>query len=185
MHLVLVPMLALLVGAAFGVPIGFGLVWRAFGPAEAFGLPWGLLAMAGVAGVLRALLGVALACAWLMPLLLAVMAASAWLKRWGVPVLAISLGLAHKLLSKLYGITWIGDIGRGLLVNARQALMHGKPPRLHDSDQALAAVADAPRWFLGNALDALRDLGQPLFLFALVASAACFALLVWRRSRNG
>lgn len=182
MHLVLVPMLALLVGAAFGVPIGFGLVWRAFGAAEAFGLPWGQLALAGVAGVLRALLGVALACAWLMPLLLATMAASAWLKRWGVPVLAISLGLAHKLLSTLYGITWIGDIGRGLIVNARQALM---PPRIRHADQMLAAVADAPRWLFGNALDALRDLGQPLFLFALIASAACFALLVWRRSRNG
>ena len=46
-------------------------------------------------------------------------------------------------------------------------------------------MADAPRWFAGDAAAALRELGQPLALFALAASAACFALLVLRRSRSG
>jgi len=185
MHLLLVPLLALVVGAAFGVAIGIALVWKAMGVAEAFALPWGLLATAGAAALLRALLGVVLAVAWLMPLLLAVMAASAWLKRWGVPVLFVGGSIAHALLARLYGITWIGDVLRALLLQARSALFHGRPPQTHGSDAIILALQDAPGWLAADALAALRALAQPLFLFAIVASAGCFALLVWRRRRSG
>ena len=185
MHLVLVPLLALTLGALLSHVIGFALVWKVFGPAAAFALPWGMLVSAGAAGLARALLGVLLACAWLMPLLLLTMAASAWLKRWGVPVLGIALGIGHKLLAALYGVTLIGDTVGGLLVNARRAIVHDLPPRNHGVDATLAWLADASSWFLSDALAALRDLAQPLFLFALLASAAGFWLLVLRRSRNG
>ena len=186
MHLVLVPVLALLIGAAFSYLVGGALIWKAFGATEAFGLPWGALVGVGMAGLARALFGLLLACAWLMPLLLATMAASAWLKRWGTPVLALALSIGHKLLATLYGITVIGDTVVGLLVNAREAMVHGTPPSPKGgADMALAWLHDAPSWFFNDALMALRDLGQPLFLFALAASAACFALLVLRRSRNG
>lgn len=186
MHLVFVPLLALAIGAAFGYLIGGALVWKAFGAAAALGLPWGTLVVVGSAGLARGLLGVLLACAWLMPLLLATMAASAWLKRWGLPVLALVLAIGHKLLATFYGITVVGDSVAGLSINASRAMLHGKPPSPTGSaDMALAWLNDAPGWFLNDALMALRDLGQPLFLFALAASAACFALLVLRRSRNG
>lgn len=186
MHFVLVPVLALLIGAAFSYFVGGALVWKAFGAGEAFGLPWGTLVGVGIAGLLRALLGVLLACAWLMPLLLAVMAASAWLKRWGLPVLVLALSIGHKLLATLYGFTAIGDTVGGLLVNARQALIHGKPPSPNGgAEMAQAWLSEAPRWFFNDGLIALRDLGQPLFLFAIAASTVCFALLVLRRSRNG
>ncbi len=186
MHFVLVPLLALVIGAALSYLVGGALIWKAFGAAEAFGLPWGTLVGAGMAGLARALLGLLLACAWVMPLLLATMAASAWLKRWGTPVLALALSIGHKLLATLYGITAIGDTVVGLLVNARRAMVHGTPPSPRGgADMALAWLNDAPSWFFSDALMALRDLGQPLFLFALAASAACFALLVLRRSRNG
>ncbi|MES3012428.1 MAG: hypothetical protein V4750_01700 [Pseudomonadota bacterium] len=186
MHFVLVPLLALLVGAAFSYVVGAALIWKAFGAAEAFGLPWGTLVGVGMAGLARALLGLLLACAWVMPLLLATMAASAWLKRWGTPVLALALSIGHKLLATLYGVTVIGDTVVGLLVNVRRALVHGTPPSPKgDAEMALAWLNDAPIWFFNDGWMALRDLGQPLFLFALAASAACFALLVLRRSRNG
>ena len=186
MHFVLVPVLALLVGAAFSYLVGGALIWKAFGAAEAFGMPWLTLVGVGLAGLARALLGLLLACAWVMPLLLAVMAASAWLKRWGTPVLALVLSVGHKLLATLYGFTAIGDTVAGLLINARQALVHGTPPSPRGgAELAQAWLSDAPSWFLNDALMAVRDLGQPLFLFAIAASAACFALLVLRRSRNG
>ena len=186
MHLVLVPLLAVAIGALLSHLIGFALVWKVFGAAEAFALPWGALALVGTVGLVRALLGVLLASFWLMPLLLATMAASAWLKRWGMPVLALALTLGHQLLATLYGVTLIGDTLGGLVVNARRALVHGTPPRPRGSaDAALAWLADAPRWLAADGLAALRDLGQPLFLFALLASAACFGLLVLRRRRSG
>ena len=186
MHFVLVPLLALVIGAAFSYVVGAALIWKAFGAAEAFGLPWATLVGVGMAGLARALLGLLLACTWVMPLLLAVMAASAWLKRWGTPVLALALSIGHKLLATLYGITVIGDTVVGLLVNARQAMVHGTPPSPNGgAEMALVWLNEAPSWFVNDGLMALRDLGQPLFLFALAASAACFALLVLRRSRNG
>jgi len=185
-HLVLVPLLALVVGAAFSYLVGGALIWKAFGAAEAFGLPWATLAGVGLSGLVRGLLGVLLAAFWLMPLLLATMAASAWLKRWGTPVLALAMVIGHKLLATLYGITAVGDTVTGLLTNARRAMVHGNAPSPRGGvEMAQAWLADAPRWFFDDGLTALRDLGQPLFLFALAASAACFALLVLRRSRNG
>ena len=189
MHFVLVPLLALAIGAAFGWAIGFALVWKGIGGAAAFGLPWGTLVGVGAAGLARGLLGVLLACAWLMPLVLLAMAASAWFKRWGVPVLVLVLGISHKLLAYRYDITVIGDTLNGLLVNAPVALLHavstGRPPFPEGASGAVAWLDRAPAWFLSDGLASLRELGQPLFLFALAASAACFALLVLRRSRNG
>lgn len=185
MHLVLVPLLALAIGAAFSYAIGAMLVWKGFGATATLGLPWGTLVGVGLAGLGRGLLGVLLACFWLMPLLLATMAASAWLKRWGMPVLALALAIGHKLLASLYGITAIGDTLGALIANARAALAHGRPPSPAGGEMAQAWLSDAPRWLFDDALLALRDLGQPLFLFALAASAAGFALLVLRRRRNG
>jgi hypothetical protein len=186
MHLVVVPLLALTTGAVLSYAIGIALVWKVFGAAQALALPWGTLLGAGLAGLLRGLLGVLLALVWLMPLLLATMAASAWLKRWGMPVLALVLVIGHKVLATLYGIPLIGDTVTALGRQAGLAMLHGKPPTPEGSgDAAIAWLADAPRWFAADALDAVRELGQPLFLFALAASAACFALLVLRRSRSG
>jgi hypothetical protein len=186
MHLVVVPLLALTIGAALSYAIGIALVWKVFGAAQALALPWGTLLGVGVTGLLRGLLGVLLALFWLMPILLATMAASAWLKRWGMPVLALVLLIGHKLLATLYGVTLVGDTLTALGRQAGLGLLHGKPPSPEGgSDAALAWMADAPRWFGADALDALRELGQPLALFALAASAACFALLVLRRRRSG
>ncbi len=186
MHLMLVPLLALVIGVACSYAIGAMLVWQGFGTSAALGLPWATLLGVGIAGLARALLGVVLACFWLMPLLLATMAASAWLKRWGTPVFALAVVIGHQLLATLYGITALGDTLGALVANARTALVHGRPPSPSSSpDMAQAWLSDAPRWLFEDALLALRDLGQPLFLFALAASAASFALLVLRRSRNG
>jgi hypothetical protein len=185
MHFVLVPLAAVLIGAVMSQAIGFALVWKGFGAPAAFTLPWGALMAAGAAGLVRTLLGVVLACAWLMPLLLLTMVASAWLKRWGAPVLALVLGIGHKLLATFYGITWIGDAVGGLIENARRAMVHDLPTRTRGIQATLAWLDEAPRWFVTDGLAALRDLGQPLFAFAIVASAACFALLVLRRSRSG
>jgi len=185
MHFVLVPLAAVLIGAVMSQAIGFALVWKGFGANAAFTLPWGTLVSVGAAGLVRALFGVVLACAWLMPLLLLTMAASAWLKRWGAPILALVLSIGHKLLATFYGVTLMGDTVGGLLLNARRAMVHDMLPRVQGADAALAWLDDAPHWLLMDGLAALRDLAQPLFVFALVASAACFALLVLRRSRSG
>ncbi|MES2098688.1 MAG: hypothetical protein V4569_02620 [Pseudomonadota bacterium] len=186
MHLIFVPLLAVAIGAAFGYLIGGAVVWKAFGAAQAFALPWGTLVVVGFVGLARGLLGVLLASLWLMPLLLATMVASGALKRWGMPVFALVLAIGHWLLSTRFGVTVIGDTLVELVANAKTAVINRMPPSPKGgADVVPAWLHDAPNWFFNDGLMALRDLGQPLFLFALAASAACFGLLVLRRSRNG
>ena len=185
MHLVLVPLFAVLVGAVLGVPIGIAVVWKAFGPAAALALPWGPLAAAGAAGLARGVLGVLLACLWLVPLVLSVMAASAWLKRWGVPLLGLVLGIGHAALRARFDNPVIGETLRGFFVNARFAIVAGPPPGRGGLAALVTSLGDAPGWFLADGLDALKNLGQPLFAVALVIGAVAFGLLVLRRSRSG
>jgi hypothetical protein len=67
-----------------------------------FTLPWGRCSAAtGAAG--RTALGLVLATLWLSPLILLTMAASAWLKRWGLPAVVAGLALLAGVLDKLYG----------------------------------------------------------------------------------
>lgn len=187
MHALLVPWLALAVGTVLSLPIGLAVVAKVFGATALSGLPWESLLVAFGTLFLRAVLGVLLACAWLMPLLLMTMAASAWLKRWGVPLIVVVFGLGHALLNARYGITIIDDTFQSLLHNAGRALIHDLPDgsRPLDDDVVFNLLADAPRWLAQDALAALRDLAQPIFAFALATSVACFGLLVLRRSRAG
>jgi ABC-2 type transport system permease protein len=185
MHLVLVPLFAVVVGAVLGVPIGIALVWKGFGMDAALGLPWGPLAAAGAAGLARAMLGVVLACLWLVPLVLSAMAASAWLKRWGVPLLGLVLGIGHAAMRARYDNPVIGDTLRDFFVNARLAIVGSPPPTRGGLAELVTSLGDAPGWFLADGLDALKNLGQPLFGVALVVGAAAFGLLVLRRSRSG
>ncbi len=185
MHLVLVPLFAVVVGAVLGVPIGIAVVWKGFGPAAALALPWGPLAAAGAAGLARGVLGVLLACLWLVPLVLSVMAASAWLKRWGVPLLGLVLGIGHAALRARFGNPVIGETLGGIFVNARLAIVASPPPGRGGLAALVTSLGDAPGWFLADGLDALRNLGQPLFAVALVIGAVAFGLLVLRRSRSG
>ena len=188
MHLLLVPLLALAVGAVCSQVIAFALVTKVFGVAAWLDLPWGMLLVTGAAALLRLAVGVVLAVLWLSPLLLLAMVASAWLKRWGVPILAIVLAVGHGVLSAGYGFTGVGDTLHALTGNATLAVIHGEPMRANGDGSFAGTVAwlgDAPHWFLLDGMAALRDTLKPLFLGALAVSAACFGLLVLRRGRSG
>ena len=185
MHLVLVPLFAVVAGAVLGVPIGIAVVWKGFGLDAALALPWGPLAATGAAGLARAMLGVLLACLWLVPLVLAVMAASAWLKRWGLPLLGLVLGIGHKALLTVYDNPVIGETLRDLFVNARLALVASPPPNRGGLAALAATLSEAPGWLMNDGLEALKNLGQPLFAVALAIGAVAFGLLVLRRSRSG
>jgi hypothetical protein len=187
MHFLFVPLLALGIGAIASQVIGLAVLARVFGVATWFQLPWGALAAADLAGLLRAVLGIVLACFWLLPMILLTMAASAWLKRWGLPVLALVLVLGHVALAHLYGITTINDVFNGFLRNAGTAVIHRLDMRNGPVDNAevLGWIAGIPNWLLHDGLAAIADLAQPLALVAAAISAGCFWLLVLRRQRSG
>lgn len=187
MHLLLLPWLALAVGLAGGLLVSLLAVARAFGIGEWFALPWTLIAPAALACALRLALGVLLATLWLSPLILGTMAASAWLKRWGVPAVAATLGLGGLVLDKGYGnpVVWevLGTLGR----NAGQSLVfadRAAPVHVQSPEQLVDVLPMVTRLMTHDAGVALGLLAQPAFVAALAAAAAAFGLLWWRRMRG-
>ncbi|MBS0444535.1 MAG: hypothetical protein JSR59_01170 [Proteobacteria bacterium] len=187
MHLLFVPLLALAIGAIASQVIALVVVARVFGASSWAHLPWNSLFMADLAGLARAALGIVLATFWVSPIVLALMAASAWLQRWGVAVLALTVSVGHGLLRWLYGITIIDDVLQGLVKNAGRALIHHVDNRSGPVDDAevLSWIVGIPNWLFHDGLAAIGDLFRPLAIVALAISAGCFALLVLRRRRSG
>ncbi len=178
-HLVLVP-LAVMVAALFsGSLVGVMIVARGFGWAAVASLPWHDLGLVWLAALPRLLVGSLLASLWAAPIVLCAMAASAWLKRWGVPVLLLGVGLGGLLLKQVYDMPWLLDTVAGLWLRAANALMP-----LHADALEGAPLAELPGLILQDLGRQLQDLASPLLGVALVVSAACFALMVLRRRRG-
>ena len=186
-HLLLFPLAALGLGLLAGQGVALLLVARFIGVAEWFTLPWGLLTMAWVGALLRIALGLLLATLWLSPIILLVMAASAWLKRWGLPALIAATALLGNVLDKLYGNPVVWDLGRALLARAGHAFITGRNAgglRFSAGTDALEVLRAFPAWLAGDAWLALQALADPLLPLALALSLACFGLLVLRRQRG-
>ncbi|MBI5258623.1 MAG: hypothetical protein HY855_19115 [Burkholderiales bacterium] len=190
MHLLLLPWLALVAGAIGGVLVSLVVVAKSWGISAWFGLPWVGLLLGSGALLLRLAVGVLLAVLWLSPLILLLMAASAWLKRWGVPLVVGTLAAGGVVLQQLYDNRVIGDLLLGLLDNASRALIAADRS---DQDKKLLVGMDSgavdvlgrlPAWAMRDLADALHALLSPHFAAALVGAALCFGLLVLRRQRG-
>lgn len=183
MHLLLVPMGALLIGALCGMVLAPLVTAKAFGIAALAHVSWGgmVLPLAAL-GLLRGLLGVALAVLWLAPILLAFMVASAWLKRWGAPALVVGTALVALLLRKFYGWTWVGELLATQFSKAREALLGSEMtvsaggPR-----ESLSAMG---QWLVQDTGRALADALSLNFIGGLVLAALLFAALVARRRQG-
>lgn len=187
-HLLLVPIGALLLGLLGGAVLALLVTLKAFGVSNLVGLPWGDLLVAVAATTARLMVGVALATAWLSPLILGGMAASAWLKRWGIPALVGGLAIGHAVLYKSFGTPIIGQTLREWLAGAALALTGTKGP-LHFSnldrpDQFAQFLQAWPGALWDNLASAFGLLAVPQLLLGLAIAAGCFCLLVLRRQRG-
>jgi len=187
-HLLLLPIVAVVVGATGGLLVSLLLVVKTWGFGAWFGLPWGTLLLAFVALLARVVVGVVLAMLWLSPLILLTMAASAWLKRWGVPAVAAVVGLGGLALDKLYGLPIVWTVLLTLTENASKALFlvdrGNSGPNIQTTDELLPLLKVLPGWALQDLGAALAALASPAFMGALIGGAAGFALLVLRRQRG-
>lgn len=178
-HLVLVPLVVMAAAMFSGSLVGLMVVVRGFGFAALSGLPWQDLGLIWLAAVPRLLLGSLLASLWAAPIVLATMAASAWLKRWGVPVLLVVVGLGGLLLKQAYDMPWLLDTIAGLWLRAAAALAP-----MHAAALEAAQPNEIPALLLQDLGARVQDLASPLLATAVVVSAASFALLVLRRQRS-
>ena len=187
-NLVLYPLGALALGAAAGLALSPLTVARFASLGDWFTLPWGLMLGAGLSLLLRTALGLLLATLWLSPLILMTMVASAWLKRWGLPVLVAGISVLGSVLDKVYGNPVVWDLGGRLFTEAGHAFVVGKTHgglRFTPGSDAVEVLRAYPGWALQDGLHAIQALANPLLPLALAVSAASFALLVLRRHRGG
>jgi hypothetical protein len=183
-HLVLVPAAALALGLLAGHGLAMVLVARFAGLSAWFGLPWADLFAATLALGLRLLAGLPLATLWLAPVILMAMLARAWIGRWGLPVLALVLGLGGLLADRALGqpllLPWLGH----LIQQAVQAMAGAGEVSFtaRGADEALAALRSLPGLALQDLGAALGALPSPAMAVGLAVSALCFALRVdWRQ----
>lgn len=187
-HLVLVPAAAVLIGLVGGYAVSLLLVTRFAGFGEWLALPWGTLITGTLALAARVIGGLPLAALWLLPLVLLAMLANAFFKRWGLPVLAVGLGLSSLVLKAVFGqATLMNAIGK-LGANAATSIMGASGQSITFSDHPAPAenLASLPGWALQDLGAAVQNLASWQFLAAMVVSAGLFAALVlWRQRGAG
>lgn len=184
-HLLLAPVVALAVGLAGGLVASLVLVSRVEGAGAWFSLPWGTLLAAAVAMAVRLALGLLLATLWLAPLLLLMVALSAWFGRWGLVILALGVGVGSAVLDGAFGIHWPAAWLVRVFTEAGQAVANtGSGSLVIETSGDLAAVlGEVPDWAWDDAIQAMRQLASPVMLMGLALAAGCFAVLVqWRQS---
>jgi hypothetical protein len=189
-HLVIVPAVALLIGALGGQLIGALLVGRIAGW-EAIGeVPWGLVAAGAATMTLRLLAGLPLAVLWALPIILLLTLMYAWFRRWGWVILIAATALQGLLDQLSFGQRWLLDTTSDLLRHAGKSFVGaGGTPlgfNLGGGDKELQALHAMPLLATRDFGAALAALASPLFVGAMLFSAGCFVLLLrWRRKGAG
>jgi len=186
-HILLLPWLALLAGMAGGLLAALVAVVASLGPLAWLTQPWGLLLASIIALLLRLSLGLLIAAAWLSPVILLTMAAAAWLKRWGVPVV-VAISLAGTLvLDKYLAQPVVGPALHRLSSEALQALLRIDALQgfsLRGADDVEVLLRALPMLQLHEMAALLTRAATPGFVLALAGGALGFALLVLRRQRS-
>jgi len=187
-HLLLVPAVALAAGWAAGVLVSMLTVTRFESLSGWLSLPWAQLLGATAAAVARLIAGVPLATLWLLPLLLLAMVSNALFKRWGLPVLAVTLSVGSSVLQQVFGQPWLAEALHRLGQEAVLAMAgaSGQGLTLQGDEDPRAALAALPAWALRDLWAAIQHLASPAFLAAMLASAVLLAALVqWRQRGAG
>ncbi len=187
-HLLLVPIAALVVGLAGGWLVSLVLVTRLAGFGAWLSLPWADLLPAVFAGLLRVAAGVPLALLWLSPIIGAVVLFGAWFRRWGLPVLLASIGIASLIQRQWFGSPSVGELIGSLFRHAGQSLAVAGRHEFDSAgpDQMFGLLQELPRLAKTDLGMAAQALGSPLWIGAAVVAAACFVLLVdWRQRGAG
>lgn len=181
-HLLIVPIAALLIGLAGGFLLSMVTVSRVLGFEAWLGLPWGQLLGAIGSLCLRFIAGLPLAELWLLPLTLLIMLLTAWFRRWGWVILIVGVGLGSQLLERLFGQPMLAQVIKSQLTHALQSLIASKQGLNLSDDSVTGGLQLVPSFLLNDMGLALRALASPLMLGGLLFSAACFWLLLrWRQ----
>lgn len=187
-HLLLAPAAALLVGLVSGILVSVVLVTRVSSFGTWLALPWGGLLIAGLSIAARLAVGLLLATLWLSPLIALTVLMTAWLRRWGLVVLAVGLGVGSQVLEKLLGRPLLAEVLGTLFRNAGKSFngQDGSGVVVENFSDFESLLALVPSWAVEDSAQSIAVLASPLLVGALLFAAGCFALLVqWRQRGAG
>lgn len=188
MHALLIPVMALAVGAGLGLLSAGAMVVKVYGMTGLTEAHWDTLVLAALVALARGAVGVLLMTLWLAPLFMALMAASAWLKRWGVPVLIGGVLILGGVLKEVYDNTVVFDLLERRFQGAGSAML-GDPGGLHPLEHAQPELSGelvklVGQWAWHDIQATLGQLFSIHFIGGLLLAAACFGLLVLKRRQG-
>lgn len=188
MHALLIPLMALAVGAGLGLLSAGAMVFKVYGMSGLTEAHWGSLVLAALVALARGAVGVLLMTLWLAPLFMALMAASAWLKRWGVPVLIGGVLILGGLLKEVYDNAIVFNLLQRQFQGAGSAML-GDPGGLRPLEHARPELSGeflslVGQWAWHDIQATLGQLFSSAFIGGLVLAAACFGLLVLKRRQG-
>lgn len=184
-HLLLVPLGGLVLGLLGGGLISAVVVVRIEGLGAWLTQPWGAMLTALGAVALRLAAGLPLGLLWLAPLLLTVMLAQAWLRRWGLVAVLTGGGVLATVLEQGFQVSVLRQLVAELLAGAGRSLTFAVEADVDSPEDFDLALAQVPGWAWADLGAAVQALASPWFAAGLLLAAALFAaLLDWRR-RHG
>jgi len=185
-HVLLVPLAAVVFGFFAGYVMTAGVVLKLAGPTGLAAIPWGAITALALPAVARIMAGVVLALVWLAPLVLLLMAASAWLKRWSVAAVAAALVITCTILPGVYGFVAVRDWLNHQMHGAWNALL-ADPQTIASSPEQIDQLDStvAWHWVISDFTKELQGLISLQMASGLVIAAIGFYLLVLRRQRAG
>ncbi|HSI49270.1 MAG TPA: hypothetical protein VLA61_13435 [Ideonella sp.] len=182
MHVLVFQLMVAGIAFVCGLVVAVLTVARVYGLGGLASLPWGTLGTVIVAAVPRVLVAVGAAALWAAPVMLFVMAASAWLKRWGGIAAVGALGLGGVILAKVYQMPWLLQTLATMAERFRDAIF---PVARHDFESFPwdGQLTQLPQWLLSDTHRVLGELVDPAMGWGLVLAVLSFVLLVLRRQR--
>lgn len=178
-HAWLAPLAGLAVGTLLGFPIVVLLVGLKVSWVALADVAWGQVLAALPPLWLRAAFGTLLTLVWMAPMVLVLMAASAWLKRIGVPLVLGGGGAALLIMHKVYGIEWPSD----QMVAWSAQLNKSVVTEPNGLSGAMSGYASPWVWAGQDALAGLSGLVSLQALGWAVIAGGAFWLLMLKRSR--
>jgi hypothetical protein len=187
MHLFVMPLMVLAIGLAGGLALAPMFVVKGLGSQALSIIDWGSVRSLLALGTFRLAVGVVLAGVWALPFFLLMMAASAWIKRWGGGAVLGGIIILGAVLEKFYDLPQLAMALRALSTRALAALIPLSGNGRHNLESGQITDANAQtiaQWIWSDLHSIVADLASPWLLLALAVSLACAAAVVVRRNRG-
>ncbi|OWQ85295.1 hypothetical protein CDN99_22410 [Roseateles aquatilis] len=191
-HGLLMPLAAMAIAVVGGGLVGVAMAVKEIGFVALHQMQWPALFQFGLWLAIRLAVGMVLAALWLAPIALALMAASAWLKRWGAPLLIIAVAAFLKLYKGEYAAEVVArvighqmeGVGRSLVFGVHNMIIEtGEEGHLR-MEAFFQMLYQFPQGARVDLAGALQYALQPQFFIGLAVAAGCFWLLVLQRQRK-